>query len=89
MAASEFPIDLAIRRNQLYKWKAEKVRLSELLLFGSGRKHADRDLGTHPGFRGQGLATRLSRHVAAAVPSPRDTAFPHSSRSNRAAISLH
>ncbi|MDA3914993.1 transposase [Oleiagrimonas sp.] len=41
--ASEVAIDLGIRQNQLYKWKAEQVRLGELRFPGSGCKHADQD----------------------------------------------
>ena len=41
--ASEVAIDLGIRRNQLYKWKAELVRSGELSFPGSGRKPADQD----------------------------------------------
>ena len=41
--ASEVAIDLGIRRNQLYKWKAEQVRSGELSFPGSGRKPADQD----------------------------------------------
>lgn len=41
--ASEVAIDLGIRRNQLYKWKAELARSGELSFPGSGRKHADQD----------------------------------------------
>ena len=41
--ASEVAIDLGIRRNQLYKWKAEQTRSGELSFPGSGRKHADQD----------------------------------------------
>jgi transposase len=40
--ASEVAIDLGIRRNQLYKWKAELMRSGEVSFPGSGRK-ADRD----------------------------------------------
>jgi transposase len=41
--ASEVAIDLGIRRNQLYKWKAKQSRSGELSFPGSGRKHADQD----------------------------------------------
>lgn len=41
--ASEIAIDLGIRRNQLYKWKAEMIRSGELSFPGSGRKPADQD----------------------------------------------
>jgi len=41
--ASEVAIDLGIRRNQLYKWKAALVRSGELSFPGSGRKPADQD----------------------------------------------
>jgi transposase len=41
--ASEVAIDLGIRRNQLYKWKAEQTRSGALSFPGSGRKHADQD----------------------------------------------
>lgn len=41
--ASEVAIDLGIRRNQLYKWKAEQVRSGELSFPGSGRKPANQD----------------------------------------------
>ena len=40
--ASEVAIDLGIRRNQLYKWKAELVRSGEVSFPGSGRR-ADQD----------------------------------------------
>ncbi len=40
--ASEVAIDLGIRRNQLYKWKAERMRSGEMSFPGSGRK-ADQD----------------------------------------------
>lgn len=40
--ASELAIDLGIRRNQLYKWKADLVRSGEVSFPGSGRK-ADQD----------------------------------------------
>lgn len=40
--ASEVAIDLGIRRNQLYKWKAELMRSGEMSFPGSGRK-ADQD----------------------------------------------
>jgi transposase len=40
--ASEVAIDVYIRRNQLYKWKAEQTRSGELFP-GFGRKHADQD----------------------------------------------
>lgn len=40
--ASEVAIDLGIRRNQLYKWKAELMRSGEVSFPGSGRK-ADQD----------------------------------------------
>lgn len=36
--ASELAIDLDIRRNQLYKWKAERARSGEASFQGSGRK---------------------------------------------------
>lgn len=36
--ASEVAIDLGIRRNQLYKWKAELMRAGEASFPGSGRK---------------------------------------------------
>ena len=35
---SEVAIDLGIRRNQLYKWKAELVRSGEVSFPGSGRR---------------------------------------------------
>jgi transposase len=41
--ASEVAIDLGIRRNQLYKWKAELVRSGELSFLGPGRKPGDQD----------------------------------------------
>ena len=44
---------------------------------------------THPDFRGRGLATRLSRYVAAAIAARGDKAFLHSWKSNQAAISLY
>jgi len=40
--ASEVAIDLGIRRNQLYKWKAELMRSGEVSFPCSGRK-ADQD----------------------------------------------
>lgn len=36
--ASELAIDLGIRRNQLYKWKAQLARSGETSFPGSGRK---------------------------------------------------
>jgi transposase len=35
--ASEVAVDPGIRRNQLYKWKAELQRSGELLFQGSGK----------------------------------------------------
>lgn len=40
--ASELAIDLGIRCNQLYRWKAEIARSGEMSFPGSGRK-ADQD----------------------------------------------
>lgn len=36
--ATEVAIDLGIRRNLLYKWKADQIRPGELSFPGSGRK---------------------------------------------------
>jgi predicted GNAT family acetyltransferase len=44
---------------------------------------------THPDFRGHGFATRLSRHVAAAIAARGETAFLHAWKNNVAAISLY
>lgn len=44
---------------------------------------------THPDFRGQGLAGRLSRHVAAAIAARGETAILHAWKNNDAAISLY
>lgn len=44
---------------------------------------------THPDFRGQGLARRLSRHVAAAIAARGETAFLHAWKNNVAAIALY
>jgi predicted GNAT family acetyltransferase len=44
---------------------------------------------THPDFRGRGLATRLSRHVAAAIAARGETAFLHAWKTNVAAIALY
>lgn len=44
---------------------------------------------THPDFRGRGLASRLSRHVAARIGARGETAFLHAWASNTAAISLY
>lgn len=41
--ASEVAIDLGIRRNQLYKWKADLLRSGELSFPGPGRKPGDQD----------------------------------------------
>jgi transposase len=41
--ASEVAIDLGIRRNQLYKWKADLLRSGEMSFQGSGRKPANQD----------------------------------------------
>lgn len=41
--ASEIAMDMGIRRNQLYKWKAELVRSGEMSFQGSGRKPANQD----------------------------------------------
>jgi len=41
--ASEVAIDLGIRRNQLYKWKAELLRSGEAAFQGPGRRPADQD----------------------------------------------
>lgn len=44
---------------------------------------------THPDFRGQGMARRLSRHVAAAIAARGETAFLHAWKHNDAAIALY
>lgn len=44
---------------------------------------------THPDFRGRGLASRLSRHVAAAIAAHGDVAFLHAWQTNTAAIRLY
>lgn len=44
---------------------------------------------THPDFRGRGLASRLSRHVAAVIAARGDTAFLHAWQTNTAAIRLY
>jgi len=44
---------------------------------------------THPDFRGRGLATRLSRQVAAAIQARGDTPFLHAWKTNAAAIRLY
>lgn len=44
---------------------------------------------THPDFRGHGLASRLSRHVAAAIAARGETAFLHAWKTNDAAIALY
>jgi transposase len=41
--ASEVTVDPGIRRNQLYKWKAELQRSGELSFQGSGKKPSDQD----------------------------------------------
>jgi predicted GNAT family acetyltransferase len=43
---------------------------------------------THPDFRGRGLASRLSRHVAAAIAARGDTAFLHAWQSNTTAFAF-
>jgi predicted GNAT family acetyltransferase len=44
---------------------------------------------THPDFRGQGLARRLSRHVAAAIATRGEMAFLHAWKNNFPAIALY
>ena len=44
---------------------------------------------THPDFRGQGLARRLSQHLAALIAARGDTAFLHAWRDNTPAIRLY
>lgn len=44
---------------------------------------------THPDFRGRGLASRLSRHVAARIAARGDTVFLHAWRDHTAAIGLY
>jgi predicted GNAT family acetyltransferase len=44
---------------------------------------------THPDFRGQGLARRLSRHVAAAIAARGEMAFLHAWKNNVVAIALY
>ena len=41
--ASEVAVDLGIRRNQLYKWKAELQRSGALSFQGSGQRPSDQD----------------------------------------------
>lgn len=44
---------------------------------------------THPDFRGHGLASRLSRHVAARIAARGETAFLHAWRDHAEAIHLY
>ncbi|PVB62966.1 GNAT family N-acetyltransferase [Labrenzia sp. 011] len=44
---------------------------------------------THPDFRGQGLASKLSRHVAGAIRAQGDTPFLHAYADNHGAIVLY
>jgi ribosomal protein S18 acetylase RimI-like enzyme len=44
---------------------------------------------TDPGHRGQGLATRLVRHVAAGITARGDTPFLHAAASNTSAVKLY
>jgi predicted GNAT family acetyltransferase len=44
---------------------------------------------THPDFRGHGLASRLSRHVAARIAARSETAFLHAWQDHLAAIHLY
>ena len=44
---------------------------------------------THPGFRGEGLATRLSAHVTRAILDRGETAFLHAWKDNAGAIALY
>ncbi|KZM51471.1 GNAT family N-acetyltransferase [Labrenzia sp. OB1] len=44
---------------------------------------------THPDFRGRGLASKLSRHVAAEIRARGDTPFLHAYADNHGAITLY
>ena len=46
-------------------------------------------VGTHPDFRGRGLARALSTAVVAAIEARGDKAFLHAWKTNRSAIGLY